>query len=79
MELSVWAVILAVLTNKYVIIAVAAVVLYLNFVNYIISYKKRPKRVKPKKVVADTPAPKKQSSEKNDEEDEEDDDGVYVD
>ena len=51
MDMSVWDVIVAVLKNKYVIIAVVAVVLYLNFVNYIISYRKRPKPPKQKKLL----------------------------
>ena len=61
MDMSVWDVIVAVLKNKYVIIAVVAVVLYLNFVNYIISYRKRPKPPKQKKVAQSSPAPKNES------------------
>lgn len=61
MDMSVFDVILAVIKNKYVIIAFVAVIFYLSFINYIISYKKRPKRVKTKKVVE--VAPKKQDEE----------------
>lgn len=75
MELSVLDVILAVLKNKFVIIAFVVVIFYLSFINYIISYKKRPKREKPKKVIAEAPAskPKKQTQEAEEdyEEDEE--------
>ena len=43
------------------------VVLYLNFVSYIISYKKRPKPPKQKKVPqSPSPAPKKETNEAED-------------
>ena len=71
MELSVLDVILAVLKNKFVIIAVLVVVLYLNFVSYIYSYRKRPKRIRPKKTVAQPAAPQKSYSEEDDSIDEE--------
>ena len=67
MDMSVWDVIVAVLKNIYVIIAVVAVVLYLNFVNYIISYRKRPKPPKQKKVAQSFPASKNESSETEEE------------
>ena len=67
MGMSVWDVIVAVLKNKYVIIACVAVVLYLNFVSYIISYKKRPKPPKQKKVPqSPSLAPKKETNEAED-------------
>jgi oligopeptide/dipeptide ABC transporter ATP-binding protein len=56
MELSVLDVILAVLRNKFVIIVFIVIILYLSFINYIIRYKKRPKKVKPKKVVESAPS-----------------------
>jgi hypothetical protein len=71
-------VILAVLKNKYVIIAFVAVILYLSFINYIISYRKRPKRVKQKKVIESAPAPKKESQEASSTESEVEDDDEYV-
>ena len=63
MELSVLDVILAVLKNKFVIIAVLVVIFYLNFVNYIYSYRKRPKLIKPKKTLAQPEAPQKSESD----------------
>lgn len=63
MEMSVLDVILAVLKNKFVIIAVFVVIFYLNFVNYIYSYRKRPKRIRPKKTVAQPAAPQKSESD----------------
>ena len=66
MELSVFDVILAVLKNKFVIIAVLVVVLYLNFVSYIYSYRKRPKRIKPKKTAAQPAAQQKSDSDSED-------------
>lgn len=74
--MSVLEVVLAVITNKYVIIAVVAVIFYLSFINYIISYKKRPKRVKQKKAEISAPAPKKEVAEP--EVEEIDDDEEYV-
>ena len=71
MELSVVDVILAVLKNKFVIIAVLVVIFYLNFVNYIYSYRKRPKRIRPKKTVPQPAAPQKSDSEEDDSMDEE--------
>ena len=68
MEFSVLDVILAVLRNKFVIIVFIVIILYLSFINYIIRYKQRPKKVKPKKVVESAPAPKpkKQAQEEDD-------------
>ena len=76
--MNVWDVILAVLTNKFVIIAVVAVVLYLSFINYIISYRKRPKRVKQKKVIESTPAPKKETQDSSTSEVDTEEDDEYV-
>lgn len=76
--MSVWDVILAVLTNKFVIIAFVVVIMYLSFINYVIRYRKRPKKVKPKKTVEETPAPKpsKQPEESEDGYDDDDDEMV---
>lgn len=59
-------VIKAVLTNPLVIFATVVVVLYLNFVMYVIRYRKKPPKVRAKKVV--TPAPKPEASKEDDEE-----------
>lgn len=48
----------AVLTNPTVIFATVVVVLYLNFVNYVVRYRKKPPKIKKKKpIVVATPAP----------------------
>lgn len=49
----------AVLTNPTVIFATVVVILYLNFVNYVVRYRKKPPKIKKKKAVvvaAPTPA-----------------------
>ena len=46
----------AVLLNPVVIFATAVVIFYLNFVNYVVRYRKKPPKVKKKKVIA-APAP----------------------
>ena len=50
-------VIKGVLLNPYVIGAAIAVILYCNFVCYIVRYKKKPPQPKRKKVVEAAPAP----------------------
>ena len=52
----------AVVTNKYVIITFVGIAIYISFINYIIHYKKRSpiKKAKLKKAIAavqETPAP----------------------
>lgn len=64
MNLSVMDVISAVLTNINVIIATIAVVLYLNFVVYVVRYRKKPPKVRnKKKVIAQAPTPAPESEE----------------
>lgn len=50
-------VVTSVLLNPYVIGAAVAVILYCNFVCYIVRYKKKPPQPKRKKIVEATPAP----------------------
>lgn len=54
-----------VLTNKFVIIALIAVIIYLNFFSYVMYYRKKPKVAKKKKisVQAQTPAPEESESD----------------
>lgn len=47
----------AVLTNPAVIFATAVVILYLNFVNYVVRYRKKAPKVKKKKSIAAPPPP----------------------
>lgn len=53
-------VIKAVLLNPYVIGATVVVILYCNFVSYIVRYKKKPPKPKHKKIVEAAPAPAKE-------------------
>jgi hypothetical protein len=48
-----------VLTNKYVLIAFAAVILYLNFFGYILNYTKKKKVAAKKKVAVPKPVEEK--------------------
>lgn len=47
--------IFAVLLNPAVIFATVVVIFYLSFVNFVVRYRKRPPRVKKKKMVVATP------------------------
>lgn len=47
---------LAVLLNPAVIFAAVVVIFYLNFVNYVVRYRKKPPKVKKKKSIAVAPA-----------------------
>ena len=47
----------AVLLNPVVIFAAVVVILYLNFVNYVVRYRKKPPKTKKKKVIAVAPDP----------------------
>lgn len=47
----------AVLLNPAVIFISIAVILYLNFVNFVVRYRKKPPKTKKKAVVAPAPAP----------------------
>lgn len=47
---------LAVMTNKFVIIVFAVVILYLSFINFIVHYRKRPKPIVQKKKASPKPA-----------------------
>ena len=47
---------MAVLLNPAVIFVTVGVILYLNFVNYVVRYRKKAPKVK-KKVIAAAPAP----------------------
>lgn len=53
-------VIKAVLLNPYVIGAAIVVILYCNFVCYIVRYKKKPPQPKKKRIVEAAPAPAKE-------------------
>ena len=55
-------VVIAVLTNKKVIITAVVVFLYLDFCSYIVRYRKKPKPTKKKIVSAPAPAPAEQAS-----------------
>ena len=48
---------MAVLLNPAVIFVTVGVILYLNFVNYVVRYRKKVPKVKKKKVIAAAPAP----------------------
>ena len=48
---------LAVLLNPAVIFAAVVVIFYLNFVNYVVRYRKKPPKIKKKKAVVAAPAP----------------------
>ena len=48
---------MAVLLNPAVIFVTVGVILYLNFVNYVVRYRKKAPKVKKKKVIAAAPAP----------------------
>lgn len=47
---------LAVLLNPTVIFAAVVVIFYLNFVNYVVRYRKKPPKVKKKKSIVVAPA-----------------------
>ncbi len=47
---------LAVLLNPAVIFAAVVVIFYLNFVNYVVRYRKKPPKIQKKKAIA-APAP----------------------
>ena len=53
----------SVLKNKYVIWTAVVVLLYLEFVRYVIYYRKRPKRKKDKKKIIAAPAPQEGQAE----------------
>ena len=55
-------VISSVLTNINVIVAAVAVVLYLNFVIYVVRYRKKPPKAKKKKAVVQSKAEKSDAS-----------------
>lgn len=63
MNADVMEVVASVLTNMDVIIAAVAVVLYLNFVVYVVRYRKRPPRPRQKKRIAAAPAQKESPEE----------------
>ena len=48
---------IAVLLNPAVILVTVGVIFYLNFVNYVVRYRKKAPKVKKKKVIAAAPAP----------------------
>lgn len=52
---------LAVLLNPAVIFAAVVVIFYLNFVNYVVRYRKKPPKIKKKKVIA-APAPAEEAA-----------------
>ncbi|MBQ0162883.1 MAG: hypothetical protein KBS84_06975 [Treponema sp.] len=59
-------VIKAVLLNPYVIGAAVVVILYCNFVSYIVRYKKKPPKPKHKKIVEAAPSPAKEGENAED-------------
>lgn len=60
-----------VLLNPFVIGTTIVIILYLNFISYIVRYRKKPPKIKVKKI-QDTPAPQpKQDNENESDEDDE--------
>lgn len=53
----------SVMKNKYVIGTAIVVLIYLEFVRYVINYRKRPKRKKDKKKIIAAPAPQEGQAE----------------
>ena len=52
---------MAVLLNPAVIFVTVGVILYLNFVNYVVRYRKKPPKIKKKKIIA-APAPAEEAA-----------------
>lgn len=67
MNVNVIEVIRSVLTDINVIIAAVAVVLYLNFVVYVVRYRKKPPKIKSKKRVVAPAAPAPAATEEESE------------
>lgn len=65
-----FALVLNVIKNKYIIFIFIAVFLYLSFFLYVVNYRKKPRKIKVKKLKEAAP-PKPSSEEEEDEADDE--------